>query len=94
MNSAGLLLYGLAVALVAAVLIDRIRWPSKARSTLVVVILTLHDRPFVQLNDIPSVGPSGPLLSYYGAARFVLHARSMVQQGYDLVCPLHKKFLA
>ncbi|KAH0838159.1 cytochrome P450 [Lanmaoa asiatica] len=84
MNSAGLLLCGLAVALVSAVIIDRIRWPSKACSSLVVAMLSLHDQPFVQLDDIPSVGPSSPFLSYYGAAKFVLHARSMVQQGYDL----------
>lgn len=44
-------------------------------------------RSFLQLNDIPSVGPSGPILSYYGAAKFVHHARSMVQEGYDLVRP-------
>ncbi|KAG8219655.1 cytochrome P450 [Butyriboletus roseoflavus] len=84
MDSAGLLLCGLAVALVTALVIDRIRWPSKACSFLILAILALHDRPFMQLDDIPSVGPSGPLLSYYGAAKFVLHAKSMVQQGYDL----------
>ena len=39
----------------------------------------------MQLDDIPPVGPSGPILSYYGAIKFILHARSMVQQGYDLV---------
>ncbi|KAF8445764.1 cytochrome P450 [Boletus edulis BED1] len=48
MDSAHLLLYGLTLALVIVILIDR------------------------------------PLLSYYGAAKFILHARSMVQQGYDL----------
>ncbi|KAI9461746.1 cytochrome P450 [Boletus coccyginus] len=86
MDSASLLQYGLAVTLVIAIIIDRVRWPSKACPTLVVVVvvvLTFHDQP-LQLNDIPSVGPSGPLLSYYGAAKFILHARSMVQQGYDL----------
>jgi len=65
MDCAGFLLCGLAVPLLAALVIDRIRWPSK-------------------LNDIPCVGPSGPILSYYGAAKFVHHARSMVQEGYDL----------
>lgn len=87
MDSTSLLQYGLAVTLVIAIIIDRVRWPSKACPTLivVVVVLTFHDQPFVQLNDIPSVGPSGHLLSYYGAAKFILHARSMVQQGYDLV---------
>lgn len=92
MDSAGLLLCGLAVALVTALVIDRIRCPSKACSFLIVALLVLHDQPFVQLDDIPSVGPSSPLLSYYGAAKFVLHARSMVQQGYDLVRPLHQNF--
>lgn len=82
MDSASVLSYGLAVALVAAVLIDRIRWPSKACPALT---LAFHNPPFVQLDGIPSVGPSSPLLSYYGAAKFVLHARSMVQQGYDMV---------
>lgn len=92
MDSASLLLYGLAVSLVAAIVIERIRWPSKACPTLIVAILTPHDQPFVQLDGIPSVGPSGPLLSYYGAAKFILHARSMVQQGYDLVRPPVKIF--
>ncbi|KAL4070778.1 cytochrome P450 [Scleroderma citrinum] len=37
----------------------------------------------VTLDAIPSVGPSGHLSSYYGAARFILHAKSMIQEGYD-----------
>ena len=90
MDSPSLLLYGLALALVAAILIDRIRRPSKACPALIVAMLTFHDQPSLQLNHIPAVGPSGPLLSYYGAAQFILHARSMVQQGYDLVRPLPK----
>lgn len=85
MDSANLLLYGLAVSLVAAIVIERVRWPSKACPTLNVATPALHNQLFVQLDGIPSVGPSGPLLSYYGAAKFILHARSMVQQGYDLV---------
>ena len=36
-----------------------------------------------QLDAIPSVGPSGHLSSYYGAARFILHAKAMIQEGYD-----------
>ncbi|KIM70390.1 hypothetical protein SCLCIDRAFT_527554 [Scleroderma citrinum Foug A] len=36
-----------------------------------------------KLDAIPSVGPSGHLSSYYGAARFVLHAKAMIQEGYD-----------
>ncbi|KIJ21932.1 hypothetical protein PAXINDRAFT_165267 [Paxillus involutus ATCC 200175] len=64
MDSAGLLICGLAVALVATLTVDRMRWS--------------------KLDDIPAVGPSGHLSSYYGAAKFILHARTMIQDGYDL----------
>jgi hypothetical protein len=87
MDSAGLLICGLAVALVATLTVDRMRW-SKARPLLVFMssffslVLTIY----TQLDDIPAVGPSGHLSSYYGAAKFILHARTMIQDGYDLVC--------
>ncbi|KAF9229083.1 cytochrome P450 [Gyrodon lividus] len=63
MDSAGLLVCGLAVALAATLTVDRMRWS--------------------KLDDIPAVGPSGHLSSYFGAAKFILHARSMIQEGYD-----------
>lgn len=85
MDSASLLLCGFALALLPAFLIDRVRRTSKACPTLITFMLALHDQPFVQLDDIPAVGPSGLFLSYYGAAKFILNARSMVQQGYDQV---------
>ena len=43
----------------------------------------LQTSPSPQLDAIPSVGPSGLLSSYYGAARFILHAKAMIQEGYD-----------
>ncbi|KIJ65009.1 hypothetical protein HYDPIDRAFT_187429 [Hydnomerulius pinastri MD-312] len=63
MDSAGLLVCGLAVAVVATFAVDRVRWS--------------------KLDAIPVVGPSGHLTSYYGAAKFIRHAKSMLQEGYD-----------
>ncbi|KAI0071569.1 cytochrome P450 [Panus rudis PR-1116 ss-1] len=37
----------------------------------------------IQLYDIPTVGPSAPILSYLGAFRFMKHAREMLQEGYQ-----------
>ncbi|GBE89830.1 Cytochrome P450 monooxygenase paxP [Sparassis crispa] len=35
------------------------------------------------LHAIPTVGPSAPLLSYIGAYKYVRHAKTMLQEGYD-----------
>ncbi|KAJ3480751.1 hypothetical protein NLI96_g8124 [Meripilus lineatus] len=37
----------------------------------------------VQLPDIPAIGPSAPLLSYYGVFKCLSNCREMLQEGYD-----------
>lgn len=39
----------------------------------------------VQLPDIPAIGPSAPLLSYYGVFKCLSNCREMLQEGYDRV---------
>ncbi|KAH7885960.1 cytochrome P450 [Phlebopus sp. FC_14] len=36
----------------------------------------------MQLDAIPAVGPSGSLSSYFGAVKFIFHAKNMIQEGY------------
>ncbi|EIW86892.1 cytochrome P450 [Coniophora puteana RWD-64-598 SS2] len=36
-----------------------------------------------ELSSIPTVGPRGYFSSYYGAVRFIGHAREMIQEGYE-----------
>ncbi|KIM67603.1 hypothetical protein SCLCIDRAFT_1111427 [Scleroderma citrinum Foug A] len=52
-------------------------------SALTVLAVGVNRRRRSKLDAIPSVGPSGHLSSYYGAARFILHAKAMIQEGYD-----------
>ncbi|KAH7914791.1 cytochrome P450 [Hygrophoropsis aurantiaca] len=66
MDSAGLLVYGLAVFLAA----------------LFVYILEFRGGS-PSLNAIPTIGPSGRISSFFGAIKFIFHAQSMVQEGYE-----------
>lgn len=38
-----------------------------------------------QLRGIPAIGPTAPILSYYGAIQYLSRGREMVQEGYDKV---------
>lgn len=38
--------------------------------------------PRLQLRFIPAVGPTAPLLSYYGAYRFIRYADDVIREGY------------
>ncbi|KAF9244527.1 cytochrome P450 [Melanogaster broomeanus] len=51
---------------------------------LAVSLVAVDRMRWSKLDDIPAVGPSGHLSSYYGAAKFILHAKSMTQEGYNL----------
>lgn len=43
------------------------------------------DLTLVQLQAIPTIGPSAPLISYLGAIRYVIDLEGMVREGYKKV---------
>ncbi|CAL1693826.1 unnamed protein product [Somion occarium] len=47
------------------------------------VAILLYRWRFVNLYDIPTIGPSVPFLSYIGAIRLLSHAKDMLQEGYQ-----------
>lgn len=48
-----------------------------------VFTLSIDRLRWSKLDAIPAVGPSGHLTSYFGAAKFIICAKAMMQQGYD-----------
>ncbi|KAG6336144.1 hypothetical protein ID866_2954 [Astraeus odoratus] len=51
--------------------------------TVLAVTVAIDRLRWSKLDAIPTVGPSGHLSSYYGVAKFILHAKSMIQEGYE-----------
>lgn len=48
-----------------------------------------HDCGHIPQVKVPAIGPSGALTSYYGAVKYVLQAKEMLQEGYDKVHSTH-----
>ncbi|KAI0071573.1 cytochrome P450 [Panus rudis PR-1116 ss-1] len=46
-------------------------------------IILFYRWRFANYYDIPTVGPSAPVLSYLGAFRYMKHAREMLEEGYQ-----------
>lgn len=61
-------------------------WHAVRKRGLHALSLSFTDVSHVQLSGIPTVGgPSMPLLSYIGSARFLLRGKAITRKGYEKV---------
>jgi len=62
-------------------------WPGRRVSApLVLIPSILRSHWFPQLDHIPAVGSTSPILSFIGAFEYLFRAREMIQQGSEKVC--------
>lgn len=64
-------------------LMDGITLSACALAVALAIVVGIDRTRWSKLDYIPSVGPSGHLTSYYGAIRFILHAKHMIRKGYE-----------
>ncbi|KAI0080654.1 cytochrome P450 [Panus rudis PR-1116 ss-1] len=57
--------------------------PTYALAALLPIFFLFYRWRFANFYDIPTIGPSAPVLSYLGAFRFMKHAREMLAEGYQ-----------
>ncbi|KAI0076796.1 cytochrome P450 [Panus rudis PR-1116 ss-1] len=50
---------------------------------LLPVLYLFYRWRFINLYHVPAIGPSAPVLSYFGARKFARHAREMLKEGYE-----------
>lgn len=67
----------------SSLLMDGIALPVSALVVALAIVAGIDRMRWSKLDYIPSVGPSGRFTSYYGAVKFIMHAKHMIQEGYE-----------